>query len=44
MKDYSKLCSEREEKARGSTLRDKDLLLFFAPAFYWSFRIITNYD
>jgi len=33
MKDDSKLGPEREEKARGSTLRDKDPLLFFAPAF-----------
>jgi len=33
MKDDSKLCREREEKAKRSTLRDKDPLLFFAPAF-----------
>lgn len=30
MKDYSKFCCEREEKARGSTLREEDPLLFFA--------------
>jgi len=33
MKDDSKRCCEREEKARGSTLRDEDPLPFFAPAF-----------
>ena len=27
VKDYSKRCCEKEEKARGSTLRDKDPLL-----------------
>ena len=33
MKIYSKHCCEREEKARGTMLRDKDPLLFFAPTF-----------